>query len=933
MKSIVFTILIAIFMISVFEIKAQQWNMSEDYSLTNNPTGAWSYGRKWSPESTSFDLLTQLWSPGWWWMGNFGNGAPAVMIWSTLPSLWAKYNSNGLPVIRWTCPVSGIYSMISKFNGIDSRGVDDSVYITLDDSIIFLNRLRYYNDSTNFSFSNVQIDSNSHVDFIVKWAGGVYSEYGVVETNAIITTPGVTPKHGGNKGNVTLSITGDGFMPGVQAKLTRPGQPDIIANPITIQLINSKKILATFAMNNAELVIWNVIITNPDSSHIDFLNAFTVQPVSINAAVSIVGSSPVRVGRNVLYYCNISNTGNIDLDYVIVRLSVGTNCRLMNNRTSYAWDVLPLDTLPNDTIMLIGYSIPPSSVKQTPFTLNALSTGTISLQDSVWVFDSEQRSSMEILEDWGLNEIIPTNMSNPSNQFPPPPPSKEGTVVFQDNDLKFGHIAIYFKINGNPFIWENLVEGGTQITSWYNFCLRTYPTYLKGDPQWEQKGFCDYVDRNLTPDDINKLRDWCLNNLNKPYYPWYKCTEAVLQAFNDGIQKPLFPGYTECHLDGPTLYHKMLSNNPWPTIGSKLWALGSIISQAQVLSLNCGMLKMAIDKLINIPSVQSMDPNNKASTIGYGDKNYISDLESLYYIVNFENIATATASAENISISDTLSSNLDWSTFVFDSTSHKATLKSFNLSQGIVKWVFDSINLPPNVNPPQGEGWVMYHINQKPNLSSGTQITNRASIKFDFNNPMLTNTTINTIDTASPVSAVKQGPMYLGDYTYLISWSGHDETNGSGIQDYTVYISESANNNYQPWKRNVADTFATFKGDPGKTYYFYSLARDGVGHIEAPKATYDLALITVGIKENSEATSGYLHIYPNPSNGRTNVEFSNPQHKNYKLSVINLFGSIVLEKFDISGDKVEINGGNLSPGIYYIRLQGVNVLIGKMVVE
>ncbi|PIY02509.1 MAG: hypothetical protein COZ21_13790, partial [Bacteroidetes bacterium CG_4_10_14_3_um_filter_31_20] len=44
---------------------------------------------------------------------------------------------------------------------------------------------------------------------------------------------------------------------------------------------------------------------------------------------------------------------------------------------------------------------------------------------------------------------------------------------------------------------------------------------------------------------------------------------------------------------------------------------------------------------------------------------------------------------------------------------------------------------------------VNYTVNLKPNLPIGTEIKNTASIFFDFNSPVITNTTLNTI--ASPL--------------------------------------------------------------------------------------------------------------------------------------------------------------------------------------
>lgn len=99
---------------------SESWDMSADYSWTYNPNGAWSYGRKWSPESGAYDLMTVRWGSTGWYLGNYGHGGPSIQAG---PALWAKDNSNGLPVVRWTCPKAGSYDLACTFTGIDSRGV------------------------------------------------------------------------------------------------------------------------------------------------------------------------------------------------------------------------------------------------------------------------------------------------------------------------------------------------------------------------------------------------------------------------------------------------------------------------------------------------------------------------------------------------------------------------------------------------------------------------------------------------------------------------------------------------------------------------------------------------------------------------------------------------------------------------------------------
>lgn len=58
-------------------------------------------------------------------------------------------------------------------------------------------------------------------------------------------------------------------------------------------------------------------------------------------------------------------------------------------------------------------------------------------------------------------------------------------------------------------------------------------------------------------------------------------------------------------------------------------------------------------------------------------------------------------------------------------------------------------------------GFVAYTIQLKSNLPAGTQITNNADIYFDFNAPIETNTTLNTIQITGLESIPNQVPYSL----------------------------------------------------------------------------------------------------------------------------------------------------------------------------
>lgn len=131
----------------------------------------------------------------------------------------------------------------------------------------------------------------------------------------------------------------------------------------------------------------------------------------------------------------------------------------------------------------------------------------------------------------------------------------------------------------------------------------------------------------------------------------------------------------------------------------------------------------------------SIDPNDKrCSPEGEGGSNTVGIDQRLSYQILFENKPEATAEAIYVRIIDTLESSLDWSTLSFGAMSHPDKCKTdFDPYKGIITCFCDSIMLPPNHNPPEGEGFITYSISPKEKLSSGTVISNRAWIRFDYN--------------------------------------------------------------------------------------------------------------------------------------------------------------------------------------------------------
>jgi hypothetical protein len=89
-----------------------------------------------------------------------------------------------------------------------------------------------------------------------------------------------------------------------------------------------------------------------------------------------------------------------------------------------------------------------------------------------------------------------------------------------------------------------------------------------------------------------------------------------------------------------------------------------------------------------------------------------------------------------------------------------------------------------------------------------------------------------TVDTVPPTSTVAPLPATENSPSFTVNWSGTDNTGGSGIAFYSIYVSDNGGT-FTPFLQNTTQTSATFIGQVGHTYGFYSVATDNVGNTES----------------------------------------------------------------------------------------------------
>jgi hypothetical protein len=152
----------------------------------------------------------------------------------------------------------------------------------------------------------------------------------------------------------------------------------------------------------------------------------------------------------------------------------------------------------------------------------------------------------------------------------------------------------------------------------------------------------------------------------------------------------------------------------------------------------------------------SFDPNFKeVMPEGNGSQGLILSSDKLTYTIHFQNTGTDTAII--VIVRDTIDSDLDLSTFKMLSASHNYSCQI--LPHNIIKWIFYQILLPDSTtNDLQSQGFVKFSILPKWNDPLGTIITNNAEIYFDYNTPVITNATLNTIGALTSFSDLSVVP-------------------------------------------------------------------------------------------------------------------------------------------------------------------------------
>ena len=135
--------------------------------------------------------------------------------------------------------------------------------------------------------------------------------------------------------------------------------------------------------------------------------------------------------------------------------------------------------------------------------------------------------------------------------------------------------------------------------------------------------------------------------------------------------------------------------------------------------------------------VNSYDPNDKLESHGKNIPiDQFAEDDYFFYTIRFQN--NGTADAIDVRVEDVLNSQIDEETVRMVSSSHNYTLKRVD---NLLVWDFKNIHLPASsINPSGSIGYIQFKVRLNPGFSAGTIIPNNASIFFDTNPAIVTNT-------------------------------------------------------------------------------------------------------------------------------------------------------------------------------------------------
>ena len=654
--------------------------------------------------------------------------------------------------------------------------------------------------------------------------------YQLLCENLTFSVRAMRPNRLGNGRSVAVGARGAGFRIDDVLTLVCASDESVLEPRDTVWL-NSTELNARFDFSRAPLGLYHARVTHPDGSATQLNNALSLEPSSgPELLVDVSGPQQARPGDSVIYTIQITNPSNVDALNALLELKVspGTKFtlrgpggvtiseRISQGEPTYAL----LSPIPAGTA--ISFNVTGAVVAGTSV-------------DAQVEFEQGQGADANVCTfDW-YGGIVDGNVYYLlfADKLGAELADFSGLVHLQKHigDMQYAETLRRIK----RAIYDILIDDEARAS----FVGHVYLFYM-------YREFAGVI----TDEGLGAAKEYLTALTNPP---------EVLTTWLAGLETstPPVTGDMGKFIDVAlsTIQEGL------PCYGAYLWG--------------------RMGRTVHTDIFASMDPNDIVGPAGYGEGGHIAANQSLSYMIRFENAAEATAAAREVWVYTVLNESLDrwqfhlkevrfgsriveipaglgyYSTTVDLRPAVSCVVKfeaGINVGSGEVFWHIWAIDpatgeppsdasagfLPPN-DPVlhDGEGFVSYEVVPRIDSPTGSQITATAEIIFDTNEPLQTNTVVNTVDAGAPTSVLQALPVISGPQIPL-QWDGADGVGESGVSTYAVYVAQD-DGEFKPIAVGLTGSGTVYQATPGHTYQFYTVAQDNVGNVEAPPVTPDAA--------------------------------------------------------------------------------------------
>lgn len=691
-----------------------------------------------------------------------------------------------------------------------------------------------------------------------------------------------SPREGGNAGEVTLEIIGNGFTEGTSVVLRREGLEDIEPALGSVYLYDGVRISATFDLNGAPTGSRDIVITVPGDTTIVLDNAFRlVRGKGPLPWADMIVPSWVTRRTNNLFYLSYGNSGDADAHGVRIWMAFSPNIEVRE----VGFDIIRLMDEADPFYDSIPSHVYIDSLHGEPYEAN------------VYAF------------------IIPKVPAGSSNMIA---------------------VRIYGEENGEFYTraWVDEPLFGSPLKYWVSECEEAimmkiigvvpYASCLAGSIDQMISPFLDFFwDPNFG------TSDYALNHLELVFNTAVDCASDLLPI---GALKSL-----------AELIQEFLNSKSWFDLAEKCSHTekdkddirGSFISSMD-----------PNDKTGPVGQGESgwLNTNRKFAYLVRFENDPEATAPAKQVVIRDTlqpgTFDLSTLELKGFTIADSvykISSGYSSYVTVVDlrpRLPYKVRLTGeLEMETGALSWEFLTLDpvsldtvtdptggfLPPDTDSISGRGSVFYDVSVYDYLESGTMITNQAAIFFDTNDPIITNEWSLLADNDLPQSQVLQPADTVYTETAELHWTGLDT--GSGIRYYDVKFRENGGNWYHAAAQE-SDTTMVFAGTPGSVYEFVSIAYDSALNEEIKLMTAEARVyfadesLSVGPAGQSDRVQ--FSIYPNPADETLSIEVKGLEGL-MEISIMEITGRVVYQGCVIDpGKHTTMLDISLLPGGFYI---------------